>query len=1123
MRLKAIVLFTVVLTLLLTSFAFAKDDNNRTRGPVRLAKTSDFMNVIESVLNINTITTFSDTKGFFDAVIAGSWNGEYPKGSGVGVIFREGIVWAAKVNDGGVLVVRAGGSSQTNGLQGGGEIGYVADPYNAPTGFEDEATTQVWRVRTDYFTANLTGDAASFNIKGIGSVTDEDTDNMLAQYAHDWDHWPSDQGAPYADLNGDDVYTPGVDTDDDGLINPDGSEGDIPGFPGASQTMWYVSNDLDDDVSALLAGAPAIGIEMQMTLFSFDFPSTNPLGNISFKRVRLIYTGTVGGPSDARIDTMYVTQWSDPDLGDFGDDFVGTDLDLSLGFVYNGNTRDSEYFGKLGIPVPAAGYDFLQGPIDAAGDTLGMTSFTFFGAGSGVGDPDRGIYTGTLQWFNLMEGFLPRPEYPEQVPLLSPIDNLATNFWLSGDPVDQSGWVDGLFLPPGDRRMLVTTGPFEMALGDTQDIVVAFVGGIGLDNISSVTVMKFHDKFAQFAFDEKFDLPSPPTGPAVTASEFDGNIILSWGQDAGSIAATEDAVNAGFAFEGYNIYQFPTSGSSLSEAQRIATFDIRNAVSTIFDDGVDPISGFVISTAKQFGTNTGIQRFISITKDAIRGRPLSNGIEYFFGVTAYSFLSDNAGKPFKQLESSPILISVTPQTPLPGTEYDVAFGDTIQVAHPAGVSDGIVQAIVIDPTKTNGHNYEVTFAEDTDTESATFGEILWTLVDKTTGTTLLTDQLQSPDIISDLTELIIDGLHIQVQGPPFDFAGAGDGIIEVAYAGTALTPDQWDAAGTPFGGNKVWHSGNSNGDYYVASGGGSGNLARLKRYIEFAVPRDFEIRFTDAGGFGVYVFEDDMVATVPFELWDIGIATVDDPSDDIRMIPFLLGNDGTGAAWGWATGADPAFGFPASDWVYWMDPEGTDGYDNFAAYVVAGGGAGSIYDFAGDPSTDGYFANFHGGFVYPIGRSTYTDLAGDGTPPPTGTVIRFLTTKTVGTDDVFTFKAPSVTTGDADLAAADIENINVFPNPYYGFHEVEPSRYDKFVTFSHLPKKATIRIFNLGGQMVRLLNKDDDTQFIQWNMENQNRFPVASGIYIIHIDMEDFGSKILKLALVQEEQVLRNY
>ena len=96
--------------------------------------------------------------------------------------------------------------------------------------------------------------------------------------------------------------------------------------------------------------------------------------------------------------------------------------------LVNGNRLDGVFNGIFNLPVPAGGYDFLQGPpdnmdIDGDGDTeeyLGMTSFTYFGAGSAISDPDLSSYAGSLQFFNLMEGFLPRPEYPTQIPFTDP-------------------------------------------------------------------------------------------------------------------------------------------------------------------------------------------------------------------------------------------------------------------------------------------------------------------------------------------------------------------------------------------------------------------------------------------------------------------------------------------------------------------------------------------------------------------------------------------------------------------------------------------------------------------------------------------------------------------------------
>ncbi|MDP7238859.1 MAG: hypothetical protein QGI34_19220, partial [Candidatus Latescibacteria bacterium] len=49
----------------------------------------------------------------------------------------------------------------------------------------------------------------------------------------------------------------------------------------------------------------------------------------------------------------------------------------------------------------------------------------------------------------------------------------------------------------------------------TQDVVVGLIGGLGGDNLSSVTVLKYNDIFAQFAYDNNFSLPSPPPAPKV--------------------------------------------------------------------------------------------------------------------------------------------------------------------------------------------------------------------------------------------------------------------------------------------------------------------------------------------------------------------------------------------------------------------------------------------------------------------------------------------------------------------------------------------------------------------------------------------------------------------------------
>jgi len=125
--------------------------------------------------------------------------------------------------------------------------------------------------------------------------------------------------------------------------------------------------------------------------------------------------------------------------------------------------------------------------------------------------------------------------------------------------------------------------------------------------------------------------------------------------------------------------------------------------------------------------------------------------------------------------------------------------------------------------------------------------------------------------------------------------------------------------------------------------------------------------------------------------------------------------------------------------------------------------------------------------------------------------------------DKFTFKTDPATFSK-EKAVADVEEVNVFPNPYYGVNPQELNKYNRWVTFSHLPEKVEITIVNLGGQIVRKLNKQDDAQFLKWDLANENGLPVASGLYLAYVDMPDQGkTKILKVAIFQEQQVLDRF
>jgi len=321
------------------------------------------------------------------------------------------------------------------------------------------------------------------------------------------------------------------------------------------------------------------------------------------------------------------------------------------------------------------------------------------------------------------------------------------------------------------------------------------------------------------------------------------------------------------------------------------------------------------------------------------------------------------------------------------------------------------------------------------------------------------------------------------------------------------------------------------GRWGIEDGGGAdGSYAvfksRVFRNDNFTrfVPNDYEIRFTAAGGKGYLAFTTGAVINVPFELWCIGSGTPNDPSDDYRMIPWINDGDNSGT-FNLEQLDHPVSGGdndPYTDWIYWMEPNpkapGTAGYDAFVAdanydanNAVTGTGKEVMARMV--------LVNINGGSVsagnWPANVNSVM--------PATGNVLRILSTKPNNPSVVFEYS----TTGNVQnstLAKASSQRVGVYPNPYYAFNNAEPSKFNKFITFNNLPQNATIRIFNVAGQLVRTLTKNSPDQFLRWNLSNQNNYPVASGMYIAYVDMPDVpATKIVKFAVIQEQEILDIY
>jgi hypothetical protein len=1163
----------MILALALWSFAPAAEGPDKSKqGTASLDKGAGSPRW--SVLTINNIWTWHRSDGEGNHSPGGVDGVFYPKFTGH-CVYEDNVVFGGEMYLGGLpgsggtpitnQFVRINGGTylSNHGMDEGWVTGTGATA--VPVDKNDPAA-RIYRIRRDYAVmtdGELTEDAQIYYEHSAASqVTEAEKKAITDQYALDWVQWPVQYGAPYIDRNGNGVFDPppafaeGVFTVDSliaGAYDEPGVAGSNPDTP-ADQVIYTVYNGLRAPRATNFEGANPMGLEVQKTVFGYK--RTDALGNVYFVRYRVINKGGVdiggGTLGSFHMDNMYLCQWSDIDLGNAGDDLAGSDSLLSLAYVYNGNAVDNNY-SNFNLPPPASGYDFLGGAlVDAPGDSgvydfkrvydkanQGMSSFAYFSAGSPYSDPPFLDYDiGAGRWWKMLRGFAPTGSMTTaDEPYNHPPGNAITKFPLSGDPVSGSGFVDGLgqtwSFAPGDRRILLNTGPFQMAPDDTVDIYVGFVVAIGGDRLSSVAVMRAYDKAVQETFDLVFQVAKPPKNPLVRVSELDGEILLDWSWDLGTIDDTEKRVvlPGAYRFEGYNLYQFPTSGSTLSDAFRIGTFDLANGLTTVTDEVFDPVIGQFVLKPVQFGSDAGVNRFVSVKKDFVNDvEKLYNGTPYYFAVTAYSVATLPGYT--AALESAPQIIVGRPKVPF-GKSLTSLTGDTIASTRLSGISDGSVVAFVADPLAITGDTYEVTFNADG----------TWNLTNVTQSTTILSNMTNQS---GDADYPVADGMTVKAIGPPATFkdfialADATGPLDPPGYAAFGFDGDYPDPRG--FGGGPApgsWGFAISDANrsftrFVARTTQYSGGLGEPNQGLSALLPDDYEWRFTATGSQALSAFgtaSDGTMMTVPFEIWNTQGNS--DPSDDFQIFCLILDGNGNGVfdLNGNDNVVSGGTNDPETDLMYTVQPldetPGSAGYNALVSAVTADPAAAVAatlwaYKDATYNTMPALmrltFVSWNGGDV-----TDPTFPANVSEPlPPTGTILMTQLTKPNTPSDVFSINtADYAPSAGAELAKASANKVGVFPNPYYTQNALESNRFQKFVTFNNMPPKATIRIFNLAGHLVRTLEKNNTSQFFDWNLTNESNFPVSSGIYICYVDMPDIGvTKILKLAVIMEQEIL---
>ena len=91
-----------------------------------------------------------------------------------------------------------------------------------------------------------------------------------------------------------------------------------------------------------------------------------------------------------------------------------------------------------------------------------------------------------------------------------------------------------------------------------------------------------------------------------------------------------------------------------------------------------------------------------------------------------------------------------------------------------------------------------------------------------------------------------------------------------------------------------------------------------------------------------------------------------------------------------------------------------------------------------------------------------------------------------------------------------LEEINIVPNPYYGFSQYESTALENYVRIVNLPTNCTISIYTVNGTLIRTLTKGNSDSYVQWDLKNHANIPIAGGVYIIHVNCPGIGERTLK-------------
>jgi hypothetical protein len=270
---------------------------------------------------------------------------------------------------------------------------------------------------------------------------------------------------------------PFYDSDSDGIYNP--ANGDYPELKG-DQMLWWVTNDIIAPHNE--TGGIPLGIEVQYTLYGYY--NENPEDEWDdLPNYQTYLNAKIINRSTNSYDSVFCGIWTDGDLGNARDDYMGCDVRHSTYYFYNGDSNDESGNGAIGYGTnpPIQTITFLNAPYENPEfEDLYMNRFMYFNeyyfnypnsseGFAGVSYNFLRSYTSdTTQLMYITETSEEIPAY-----YMFPGDSDPSYIGTNGVPVPE-WWEYTYNNTPADRRGVGSNGPFDLAAGEEIEIDILF-------------------------------------------------------------------------------------------------------------------------------------------------------------------------------------------------------------------------------------------------------------------------------------------------------------------------------------------------------------------------------------------------------------------------------------------------------------------------------------------------------------------------------------------------------------------------------------------------------------------------------------------------------------------------